>query len=63
VQFRRDALGLASNSAVSPTQDWAGRMSLDGKVAALTDQWLVITSQNKRYCIPLGALLMLELQD
>src|SRR6187551_2590559 len=33
VQFRRDALGLASNSAVSPTQDWAGRMSLDGKVA------------------------------
>lgn len=64
LQFRRDALGIASNAAIGPTQDWGGRMSIEGKVLDLTDQWIVIAAaQNKRYCVPLMSVLMVEVQE
>ena len=61
VQFRRDALGMAGNSPVGPTDNWQGRASLGGRVVELTDQWLVIAGEgDKRYVIPHAAILLIE---
>jgi hypothetical protein len=64
VQFRRDALGIAGNAAIPPTQDWGGRMSVEGKVVDVTDQWIVLAAEKgKRVCVPLIAVLVVEVQD
>ena len=64
VQFRRDALGIAGNAAIGPTQDWGGRMSVDGKIVDVTDQWIVLSAEKgKRLCVPLMSVLVVEVQD
>ena len=63
VQFRRDALGMSSNIGVAPTHDYRGLTSINGRVADLNDQWVVVQQQNKRYVIPHGAILLIDVQD
>ena len=63
VQFRRDALGMSNASGVAPTDDFRGTTSVSGQVAELNDQWLVVQGQGKRYVIPHGAILLIEVQD
>ena len=63
VQFRRDALGMSNASGVAPTDDFRGTTSISGQVAELNDQWLVVQGQGKRYVIPHGAILLIEVQD
>ena len=63
VQFRRDALGMSSNTGVAPTQDYRGLTSINGRVVDLNDQWVVIQQQNKRYVVPHGAILLIDVQN
>ena len=64
VQFRGDALGLASDNPLALTGRWAEGSSLHGTVVEMTDQWLVLrTPQNKRVVIPQARILLIELSD
>ncbi|MEO6434746.1 MAG: hypothetical protein ABIP55_03155 [Tepidisphaeraceae bacterium] len=63
VQFRRDALGMAGASGVAPTQDYRGITSVAGRIEDMNDQWIVITANGKRYVIPHGAILLIDVQD
>ena len=63
VQFRRDALGMSNATGVAPTEDFRGTTSISGQVAELNDQWLVVQQQGKRYVIPHGSILLIEVQD
>jgi hypothetical protein len=63
VQFRRDALGMAGASPVGPTQQWNGQTTLKGKIVELNDQWLILSVDSKRYCIPHASILLIEVPD
>ena len=63
VQFRRDALGMSGAGGVGPTQDYRGMTSIAGEVEALNDQWIVVRQQGKRYVIPHGAVLLIDVQE
>jgi hypothetical protein len=63
VQFRRDAIGMSGATGVGPTQDYRGMTSIAGTVEAINDQWIIVREQNKRYVIPHGAILLIDVQE
>ena len=65
VQFRLDALGLASSSGVTINENWVARMAVQGKVLQLTDQWIVIVESagGKTKYLPQSVVLLVEVLD
>jgi hypothetical protein len=62
VRFRRDAMGLASNSGIplfsNGTPNWP--VSITGKLISRDENWVTLESNGHRYAIPASAILMVE---
>ncbi len=62
VRFRRDAMGLASNSTIpllsNGTPNWP--VSITGTLIEMNDNWVTLESNGHRYSIPASAILMIE---
>lgn len=65
VQFRRDALGLAGAAPLSPEADSSGGrpVFLSGRVHGLDDRWLVLRTARGTVHIPVGMILLIELEE
>jgi hypothetical protein len=71
VHFRRDALGGSTELPVSVTTDSynGAEVSISGKLAQVTDQWIVLTIDipehqgggHREYWIPRQAVLLIQL--
>ncbi len=61
VMFRRDALGLVKNEPISPDSYVTlgqGRLGIVGKIARVTDRWLVVvTKEDAEYWVPRETIL------
>jgi hypothetical protein len=63
VQLRRDALGMAANVPDGMNSRWASESTIEGTIAEVTDQWLVLQGTGKRIVVPHASILLIELQD
>ena len=62
VQFRRNLLGAASNSAISPTAGAVNNVefSVSGTLSQVTDGWVILSAGQRDYCIPRENILLLD---
>lgn len=63
VQFRRDALGSAHTLPISPTTDSqnGAKVSLQGKLIKVNEEWVVLEYQKKKHWIPRDAVLLIRI--
>lgn len=64
VQFRRDALGAASNNPIpAETDNYNGaQVSLTGTLKGMSPEWIIVNQGETDYWIAKDAILMLKVQ-
>jgi hypothetical protein len=62
VQFRRNLLGTASNSGISPLAGSVNgvEFSVAGTLSQANDSWVILSSGQREYCIPRENILLLD---
>jgi hypothetical protein len=65
VQFRRDALGMATPAPLPAGADSSGGrpVTITGKVVMSGDGWVVLESAGRATWIPQSAILTIEVRD
>ena len=62
VQFRRDALGSASNIPVSPATGSinGAKVCLTGKLLTVNEEWIVLEYEKQKHWIPRDVVLLIK---
>jgi hypothetical protein len=65
VQLRRNLLGTASSSGISPLAGSVNgvEFSVAGTLAQATDSWIILSSGQREYCIPRDNILLLDVSS
>jgi hypothetical protein len=65
VQFRRDALGMATPAPLPANSDFSGgrAVTVSGKVVMAADGWVVLEADGRTYWVAQPAILLIEVRD
>lgn len=64
VQFRRDLLGRAADTVISPTvtTDGGSTYAIRGVLAHAPEGWVVVDAETRQYHIPRDTILLIEIE-